>query len=186
MSGTTADTNQAQPVTDVETPSSPQNMEVEKGSQKIGEGPSSKNLPDNHARHQPTGEPAVPSHERIRPASSSNGLRINYRIDALAGSQTVMVLESGFELPRATEPEFIPLADASCSKLFELLVATPLQIGIRAYLQRRFDELRAQPKETAARAGTTWAPSGNLQNDAEDEQARALMLKPQHSATDAT
>lgn len=105
---------------------------------------------------------------------SSNSLRVNYRIIALAGNQPVIVLDSGFELPHATEPEFIPLADASCSKLFELLVVNPLQTGIRAFLQRRFNELRAQAGGASKHAG------GALSDATDSEEAPEALLNSQH------
>jgi hypothetical protein len=84
-------------------------------------------------------------------ANASNSLRIAYKIAATSGDQSVMVLDSSFELPCALHPEFIALADTSCSKLFELLVSTPLQTGIRAFLRTRFEELCSQGKDSPSK-----------------------------------
>jgi len=108
-----------------------------------------------------------------------NNLGVTYRIVAMAGDQPVIILDSAFELPCALQREFIPLADASFAKLFELLVSTPLQTGIRAFLQGRFDELRAQTKAVAKDVDRPWQSTVQSSQAAvkEEGEARAATLK---------
>ena len=127
-----------------------------------------------------SGQPACAGqNEDIKLSFSPNSLRVGYCVTATANGQAVIKLDSAFELPHAIEPEFIPLADASCSKLFELLVSTPLQTGIRAFLQRRFDELRLQKAETKDENRTWQAAvrSSQAAVKAEEDEARAATLK---------
>jgi hypothetical protein len=84
-------------------------------------------------------KPAAPP----EPAPLPTALRVDFRFKVTGGAEKITDFASSLQLPLALEPACLAHTDASFGELLRRGIIEPLEIKVRQYIQRRFEEANA-------------------------------------------
>lgn len=132
-------------------------------------------------RSAPRPSELKPSRE---PAPLPTALRVEFRFKAMGGSETITEFASSLDLPLGLEPSCLAHTDTSFGELLRRSVIEPLEIKVRQYLQRRFEEANSLQPEPAGPSsgpidrGDKRDLSASLQQFLAEEAKRATSAPP--------